>query len=288
MNLERVSSAEETRRAVAEARREGRTVALVPTMGALHEGHLSLVRAACERATYVVVSVFVNPTQFAPGEDFEAYPRDLEHDMQLLEAEGVDLIFAPNVDSMYAADATVTVDPGPIATVWEGATRPDHFRGVATIVTKLLSIVSPDLAFFGEKDYQQLQLVKRLVRDLDLAVQVVGCPIVRDRDGLALSSRNAYLSPTQRAQALALSSALEAVAEAVAWGERDADVLRETMLRILSEHPDVSVDYATVVDGTDLTELGSIDGPARAIIAVRVGNTRLIDNAAVAPSAHEE
>ncbi|MDA3937642.1 MAG: pantoate--beta-alanine ligase [Actinomycetota bacterium] len=287
MSIERVSSAEETRRAVAEARREGRTVALVPTMGALHEGHLSLVRAACGRATYVVVSVFVNPKQFALGEDFEAYPRDLDRDMALLDAEGVDLVFAPTTDSMYSSDAVITVDPGPLAGVWEGASRPEHFRGVVTIVTKLLSIVAPDLAFFGEKDYQQLQIVKQLVRDLNLPVRVVGCPIVRDRDGLALSSRNAYLSSEDREKALSISKALEATAQAVAWGERSTDALCETMMGVLSEHPGVEVDYAALVDATTMADLERVDGAARAIIAARVGSTRLIDNVAIVPPGHE-
>jgi len=177
--IERIASKAEMRSAVAEARREGKSVALVPTMGALHEGHLSLVRAACARADIVVASVFVNPTQFGPSEDFSAYPRRVEEDLSLLGAEGVELAFVPSVKAMYGDDSQVSVDPGPLAEHWEGAVRPGHFVGVATVVTKLLNIVRPDLAFFGEKDYQQLKIVERLAADLDIGAGIVACPIVR-------------------------------------------------------------------------------------------------------------
>ncbi|MDP2401885.1 MAG: pantoate--beta-alanine ligase, partial [Actinomycetota bacterium] len=196
--MERVASKEEARQAVADARREHKTVALVPTMGALHAGHLSLVRAACERADYVAVSIFVNPTQFGPGEDFEAYPRDLARDLELLVAEGVNLVFTPAVEAMYAADAQVTVDPGSLARRWEGEARPGHFTAVATIVAKLFAIVRPDIAFFGEKDYQQLVLIGRMVRDLNMPVRIEGVPTVREADGVARSSRNRYLSSEER------------------------------------------------------------------------------------------
>ncbi len=283
--MERVASKAEARLAVTEARREGKTIALVPTMGALHEGHLSLVRAACERADYVAVSVFVNPTQFAPGEDFESYPRDLEGDLGLLAGEGVDLVFSPSVGAMYAADAAAVVHPGPLADHWEGEVRPGHFSGVATVVTKLFSVVRPDLAFFGEKDYQQLRVVERVVTDLDLGVRVVGCPIVRDDDGLALSSRNAYLSAEERSSALALPAALEAAAAAVAWGEREARAVERAMLERVAGVRGLELDYAVVVDPRTLEPLDRVDRTARALIAGRVGRTRLIDNAALAPSA---
>ena len=286
--MERVSSKEEARRAIGAARREGKTIALVPTMGALHEGHRSLVHAACARANYTVVSIFVNPTQFGPAEDFSAYPRDLDRDLEILRAEGVDLVFTPSTGEMYAADSQVTVDPGALASAWEGDVRPGHFTGVATVVTKLLSIVRPDLAFFGEKDYQQLKVVERLVLDLDLAAVIVACPIVRDRDGLALSSRNAYLSADERAQATALCEALEAAAEALAWGQQDGGALEELMAEEISRRPLATLEYAAVVDPATLEHMALVDRPARALIAARIGTTRLIDNVALVPPSTKE
>ena len=279
--IERIASKQEMRAAVAAARKEGKRVGLVPTMGALHEGHLSLVRTACERTDLVVVSIFVNPTQFGPGEDFERYPRRIEEDLALLAADGVELVFTPSTDEMYGADAQVSVEPGPLAARWEGAVRPGHFAGVATVVTKLLSVVRPDLAFFGEKDYQQLQVVRRLVNDLDLGVGVVGVPIVRDSHGLALSSRNAYLSPAERTAALSLSRALRDAAAAASAGERDAAALEERMRAALDAA--VALDYSAVVDADSLEPLARLERPARALLAGRVGATRLIDNIALIP-----
>lgn len=276
--MERVVSKEEVRQAVLAARREGKRVALVPTMGALHDGHLSLVRAARERADYVVVSVFVNPTQFGPGEDFEAYPRDIDHDMQLLKAEGADAIFTPTTAGMYASDAQVTVAPGPLGALWEGAIRPGHFAGVCTVVSKLFNIVLPDLAFFGEKDFQQLTIIKRMVCDLDLPVRVVPCPIIRESDGLALSSRNTYLSPDERRAATVLYRALRTAETLALGGERDVATLTDAMRECIAEEPLATLDYAAVVDPATLTEPASLEAPARAIIAVRLGTTRLIDN----------
>ncbi len=286
--MERVGSKAEARKAVADARAEHKTVALVPTMGALHDGHLALVRAACARAEYVVVSVFVNPTQFAPGEDYDTYPRDIDHDMELLAAEGVDLVFTPSAAHMYAEDASVTVEPGPLGNRWEGEVRSGHFAGVATVVTKLLSIVRPDIAFFGEKDYQQLQVVRRVVADLDLQVTVASHPIVRDRDGLALSSRNVYLSAEERAAAHAVPAALDAAAGALAWGERDARVLERAMASVLAEEPALAVDYVAIVHPASLEPLETVDRPARALVAARVGATRLIDNCELVPPAVAE
>ncbi len=283
--MERVGSKAEARKTVADAHAEHKTVALVPTMGALHDGHLALVRAACARAEYVVVSVFVNPTQFAPGEDYETYPRDIDHDMDLLAAEGVDLAFTPSAAHMYAGDAGVTVDPGPLGARWEGEVRPGHFTGVATVVTKLLSIVRPDVAYFGEKDYQQLQVVRRAVADLDLAVTVTPHPVVRDRDGLALSSRNVHLSAEERVAARAVPAALEAVAEALAWGERDARALEWAMTDVLAEEPSLAIDYVAVVDPATLEPLDAVDRAARALVAARIGPTRLIDNCELLPPA---
>ncbi len=285
MPMERVVSPEETRQAIAEAHREGKTVGLVPTMGALHEGHLSLVRASRRRAGFTAVSIFVNPAQFGPSEDFAAYPRDIDHDLELLRAEGVDLVFTPSVEHMYPSGAAAIVDPGEIGAILEGASRPGHFTGVATIVAKLFNIVRPDLAFFGEKDYQQLRVIERMTADLDLAVTIVGCAIVRDRDGVALSSRNAYMAAEDRAQAIALCEALEAAAEALAWGERDARVLEQRMAEEVAAFPAAELDYAAVVDPVTLASVERVDAPARALIAARIGGTRLIDNAPLLPPA---
>lgn len=286
--MEHLVSKEEVRHSVADARREHKSVALVPTMGALHAGHLSLVSAACQRADYVIVSVFVNPTQFGPGEDYESYPRDLQHDMELLGAEGANAVFAPSAAEMYAPGASVTVDPGPLGSMWEGATRPTHFAGVCTVVSKLFAVVQPDLAFFGEKDYQQLQIVKRLARDLDFPVRVVGCPIVREPDGLALSSRNVYLSPAERTAATVLYRALRTAETLALDGERDARVLAEAMHGTIAEEPLATLDYADVVDALSLEPARTLGGaPARAIVAARVGRTRLIDNLALATGGEE-
>jgi len=278
--IERISSKTEVRAAIAEARREGKTVGLVPTMGALHEGHLSLVHAACERTDIVVVSIFVNPTQFAPGEDFEHYPRDLVSDLALLGADGVEMVFTPSVDEMYGAGAQVTIDPGPLAVRWEGAVRPGHFGGAATVVAKLFNVVRPDLAFFGEKDYQQLRIVTRLAHDLDLGVRVVGCPIVRDPDGLALSSRNAFLSAEERVVALALPAALDAAARAVERGEQDPRAIEAEMVDVVARRSGgaITLDYAGVVEPTTLEPATTVAISTRALIAGRVGTTRLIDN----------
>lgn len=283
--IERISSKSELRAAVAEARREGKRIGFVPTMGALHAGHLSLVAAACQRTDVVVASVFVNPTQFGPGEDFDAYPRRVDDDLIVLGAEGVEFAFTPSVSEMYGDGPLVTVDPGALAARWEGEVRPDHFRGVATVVAKLLGVVRPDIAFFGEKDYQQLRLVKRLASDLDLGCSVVGCPTVRDSDGLALSSRNAYLTAEERAFALALPAALCAAEERLAWGETDGGTIttamRDAVERVAGEA--MTLDYAAVVDPLTLEPLALVDREARAIIAGRVGSTRLIDNCALKP-----
>ncbi len=281
--IERIGSKAEIRSAVAEARREGKRVGLVPTMGALHEGHLSLVRAACARTDIVVASVFVNPTQFAPGEDFEAYPRRIEEDLAVLGAEGVEIAFVPSVETMYGRDPHAHVEPGPLAERWEGSARPGHFAGVATIVTKLLNTVRPDLAYFGEKDYQQLRIVERVVADLDIGTGVVGCPTVREPDGLALSSRNVYLSAEQRAHARAVPEALEAALAALAWGERDARRLEAAMRAAVFERAGdaVAIDYAAVVDPCTLEPIETVADTARALIAVRVGATRLIDNSSL-------
>ncbi len=264
------------------ARREDRTIVLVPTMGALHEGHASLLRVARERAGadgVVVASVFVNPLQFGEGEDLDRYPRTLEADRAVCAEEGVDLVFAPSVDEVYpGGDPVVTVAPGPLADVLEGATRPGHFAGVLTVVAKLFGLVRPDVAVFGEKDYQQLVLIRRMVSDLCLGVEVVGAPTVREEDGLALSSRNRFLEPDQRQRATALHRTLVAAASGAARGVGSA--LAQARAELRSAHG-VDLDYLALTD----EELGDLTGraparpvPGRALIAARVGRTRLIDN----------
>ena len=281
--MEVVRSIEEARGVLRRFRVEGRTIGLVPTMGALHEGHLSLVAASRARCDVTVVSIFVNPTQFGEGEDFEAYPRDLEADASLLADAGVDVVFAPSADVMYPPGAATRVDPGPLGTVWCGAARPGHFVGVATVVTKLLHIIGPDVAFFGEKDFQQLRVVERVVADLDLPTHVAGCPIVREPDGLALSSRNRYLTPEMRAHALVLSRALAAAQARVAAGETDASLVQEQLAATLAAEPGVELEYAAVVDALTLSCVPAVTRECRALVAARVGNARLIDNVALYP-----
>jgi pantoate--beta-alanine ligase len=253
-------------------------VALVPTMGALHEGHRTLVRAARERTASVVVSVFVNPTQFGPGEDFDRYPRTWDADLAALAEEGADLVFHPGVADVYPPGALgVTVDPGPIGTVLEGAVRPGHFAGVLTVVAKLFGLVRPDLALFGEKDYQQLTLIRAMARELALGVEVVGVPTVREDDGMALSSRNRYLDPGQRAAAAAISAALRAGAAA---GPEGADAVLAAARSVLAAQPSLVQDYLELTD----PDLGPppAAGPARLLVAARAGTTRLLDNTPVA------
>jgi pantoate--beta-alanine ligase len=252
-------------------------VALVPTMGALHEGHRTLVRAARERAAGVVVSVFVNPTQFGPGEDFDRYPRTWDADLAALADEGVDLVFHPGVDDVYPPGSLgITVAPGPLGSVLEGAVRPGHFAGVLTVVAKLLGLVRPDLAFFGEKDYQQLTLIRGMARELALGVDVVGVPTVREDDGMALSSRNRYLTPEQRRAAAAISAALRAGADA---GPQGAEAVLAAASAVLDAEPTLLQDYLELTD-TDLGPAPAV-GPARLLVAARAGSTRLIDNTAV-------
>ena len=258
--MERLESKEEVRSSVAQARRDGRTLALVPTMGALHEGHLSLVRAARERADVVTVSIFVNPTQFAPNEDLDRYPRDIEGDIAKLQAEGADFVFTPGVEEMYPPGAVTSVDPGPLATVLEGEVRPTHFAGVATIVAKLFAITSPDLAFFGEKDYQQLLVVRALARDLDCPVTVVGCPVVRELDGLAMSSRNVHLSREQRAAAPVLYRALTEAVRKAEHGQASVAVVEAAMTEALAYEPLLLADYAVVRDAQTLEPGGPVRG----------------------------
>jgi len=278
------STREELADALVPTRRTGDTIALVPTMGAQHDGHAALLRAARERAApgAVVASVFVNPLQFAPGEDLDRYPRTFEDDLVVCEKEGVDVVFAPSVDEVYpGGEPLVTVEPGPLAAELEGESRPGHFRGVLTVVAKLFGLTRPDLAFFGEKDYQQLVLVRQMSRDLCLGVDVVGVPIVREADGLALSSRNRYLDPDQRRRAAVLSRALRAAQARAAYGLPAA---RWAARSVLDEVPEeeLELDYLAI----RTPELAEVEEPlpvdpvaARMLVAARVGTTRLIDNA---------
>lgn len=262
------------------------TWGLVPTMGALHDGHLSLIDRAIDECDHVVVSVFVNPLQFGPGEDFETYPRDLTRDLELLGDRGVEVCFNPEVGRFTPADLGTTVHVSGITEVLEGARRPGHFDGVATIVTKLFAAAQPDRAYFGEKDYQQLLVVRRLVADLDLGVEIVACPLVREPDGLARSSRNVLLSAQDRRHALALSAALAAVAGG--W-DGDADSARSLLQETLDAAPGVELDYAEIADPHSLAPLsGTVTGPARALVAARVGGVRLIDNIALPVADHEQ
>jgi pantoate--beta-alanine ligase len=267
------------RKACDAARSAGRTVGFVPTMGAFHDGHLSLMRRARDERDAVVVSIFVNPLQFGPGEDLSRYPQDEERDLSMAKKLGVEVMFAPNVEEMYpAGHQEVTVDPGPLGERLEGARRPGHFRGVATVVAKLFDVVGPSTAYFGEKDAQQLAVVRRMVRDLSLPIEVVGSPTLREADGLATSSRNAYLSPEQREAAGCLFLALSEAAEMALGGERDAATLVAAMAREVGATPEARIDYAAVVDEETFEEVGTITGPARALVAARFGETRLIDN----------
>ena len=255
-----------------------RPLGLVPTMGYLHEGHLSLVRRCRKDNATAVASIFVNPTQFGPSEDLSTYPRDMEGDLAKLEAEGVDLVFAPDASEMYPDGFETTIDVGGIANRLEGEHRPGHFRGVATVVCKLLTIVRPDNVYFGQKDAQQCLVIKRLNADLDLGAEVVVLPTVRDPDGLAMSSRNAYLSDEDRKAALSLYRSLSLAESLYADGVRNANKVRREMLDLLESEPAASVEYVSVADAETLVELDSVDRPALVSMAVRIGRVRLIDN----------
>ena len=268
-----------TRVAIDAGRSEGRTVGLVPTMGAFHGGHVSLIRRAREERELVVVSLFVNPTQFTDPADLAAYPRDEERDLEIARREGVDIVFAPSVEEMYpAGESEVTVDPGTLGDRLEGARRPGHLRGVATVVTKLFHVAGPCSAYFGEKDAQQLAVLRRLVRDLAFPVAVVACPTLREPDGLAMSSRNARLAPDQRDAAGCLFLALSEAAGMARGGERDAARLVAAMAREVGATPAARLDYAAVVDEETFEDVRTIERPARALVAAWFGEIRLIDN----------
>ena len=268
----------DVRREVRKARGMGLRVGLVPTMGALHEGHASLIRAARAECGYVAVSLFVNPTQFGPGEDLARYPRPIQNDLAVCRREGADLVFAPAAAEMYPEGFATTVRVAGLSEKMCGAFRPGHFDGVCTVVAKLLAIVQPDAAYFGEKDAQQLAIVRRMAADLDLPVEIRGCPLVREPDGLALSSRNAYLGAEERQRALALSAALAEAKFALAAGERDAAKVAAAVRRRLEAAAGVEIQYVAVVDPDTLADLDRIAGQALVAVAAKVGATRLIDN----------
>lgn len=271
------------RMAVANLRISGERIALVPTMGALHAGHIALVDAARGRGCQVVVSIFVNPTQFAPNEDLDAYPRREAADVAMLEAAGAALLWAPDVAAMYPPGFATSISVEGVSERWEGATRPGHFAGVATVVTKLFQQVKPDIAVFGEKDYQQLAVIRRFVADLDLDIEIVGVPTQRDDDGLALSSRNAYLGPEERVTARTLPRALGEAAAAIGRGGDVASALASARARLAEAGFD-PIDYVALVDAATLEPVERLDGPARLIAAAKLGRTRLIDNLPVGPA----
>jgi pantoate--beta-alanine ligase len=264
-------------------RRDGKVIAVVPTMGYLHDGHLSLLRAARARADVVILTIFVNPTQFGPSEDLSRYPRDEDGDLAKARPTGLDLAFCPEAAAMYPPGAQTYVDVRGLSQPMCGEKRPGHFTGVATIVSKLFNITKPHLAFFGEKDFQQLAVIRRMTRDLDFGIEIVGMPIVREPDGLAMSSRNVYLSPEQRSQALALARGLDAAQAAVTAGERSAAAIVAAATAPIAAAPDARIDYVELRDADDLGAIDRLDRPAVLALAVFVGATRLIDNRVLRP-----
>ena len=282
-SLKIVTTIAETRDAIGQARADGASVGFVPTMGALHAGHLSLVERSRREADFTVMSIFVNPLQFAPTEDLSSYPRPVEDDERLAVDANVDLLFRPSVEEMYPPGRTITVTAGDLGKDWEGASRPGHFDGVLTVVAKLFNIVQPDIAVFGRKDLQQAALVTALVRDLDLPMRIILLPIVRESDGLALSSRNRYLSADDRRRATVLSRALREVKAAFAEGQTDTAALEEIGRRVLAKEPEVKPDYMAVIDEATFKRPSRASDSSSAVVAARVGTTRLIDNISLAP-----
>jgi pantoate--beta-alanine ligase len=281
-----VTTVSELREVLLGVRRERKTVGLVPTMGALHEGHLSLVRASRAECGYTVVSIFVNPSQFGPQEDLARYPRPLDNDLELL-AGIADLVFAPPDEEVYPGGYATWVDVGAVAQPLEGACRPGHFRGVATVVLKLFNMVAPDVAYFGQKDFQQALVIRRMAADLNVPLAIRVCPIVREADGLAMSSRNRYLDPNERRQAAVLFASLEVAAEMVAGGERDAGRIAERMRRTILAAGPAQIDYVALADPQTLEPVHTLRGPTVAALAVKIGATRLIDNLVLEPPQQE-
>ncbi|MBI3693871.1 MAG: pantoate--beta-alanine ligase [Acidobacteria bacterium] len=282
-----VASTAEMQQRALEVRSAGRSIGLVPTMGALHEGHLSLVRAARRDNDFVVVSLFVNPTQFGPNEDLQQYPRDFETDRRKLEAERVDALYAPSTEEVYAAGFQTYICVEELGARLDGASRPMHFRGVATVVAKLFNVVQPHRAYFGQKDAAQVAVIRRLVRDLCFPVQLVVCPIIRESDGLAMSSRNGYLNPEERKAATVLYRSLREAEARYREGERSGEALTRVLLECLAAEPLARVDYAAVVDPDSLLPLERLEDPALVAVAGWFGTTRLIDNTLLGESRHD-
>lgn len=279
-----LQSRQELRAAIAAARRAGQTMGLVPTMGALHAGHLSLVDASRAECDLTIATIFVNPTQFAPGEDLETYPRMLATDVAALAEHGADLVFAPSAHEVYRPGHETYVEVGSIAAPLEGAGRPGHFRGVATVVLKLFQLVPADVAYFGQKDYQQTLVVRRMAKDFDLPIEIRVCPTVREPDGLAMSSRNAYLTAEERRRARALFQALQIAKGALAAGERRAEALRRRVVEHLESVGGIQVEYVALVREGTVDPVAEVDGPTVVVLAARVGRTRLIDNCLIGTS----
>ena len=283
--MEVLKQISDVRKAVAAARAEGERIGLVPTMGDLHAGHISLVSAARSRTDFVVVSVFVNPTQFGPSEDYGKYPRDLARDTKLCQNNGVDILFAPSAAEMYPDENITWVSVEKLAAPLCGASRPGHFRGVATVCTKLFNIVQPDIAFFGRKDAQQAIIIKRMVEDLNMPLGIEVCPTVREPDGLAMSSRNRYLSPRERDDAVAIYTALRRCADSLEKGEVDATALAAEICSTIGKTPSARIEYVGIMNAADLQPARRIEGPTLVAVAVWIGSTRLIDNLIFDPHA---
>lgn len=273
-----IKTIKELKEVIRNNKRQGKSVGFVPTMGFLHEGHLSLIKAAKKENDFVVVSIFVNPTQFGVGEDYEAYPRDLERDAKLSESAGADVIFHPSVSEMYPENYQTYVEVLEITNRLCGLSRPTHFKGVTTVVNKLFNIVEPDRAYFGQKDAQQVAVIQKMVRDLNMNVEIIPCPIIREADGLAMSSRNTYLSREQRQAALVLSKSLFAARDMIAKGERNAVMIKEFIVDMIQKEPLAAIDYVEVLDAFSLDNISIIQGTILIALAVKIGKTRLIDN----------
>jgi len=282
--MEITSEIKKTREIIKQAKAAGKTIGLVPTMGALHEGHLSLIRICRQKCDFVIVSIFVNPTQFGPAEDLAKYPRPFEWDCRLCRDNGVDLVFAPAAEEMYPQKQIIWVDVETLGDHLCGASRPGHFRGVCTVVAKLFNIIIPDFAFFGQKDAQQLAIIRQMVRGLNMNLEICPCPTVREPDGLALSSRNQYLDSQQRQQALCLLQALRRAGEMVAAGQSDTQAIIAAMKEIIERQPQTRIDYISIVDNDLLQPISRLDRPALIALAVYLGPTRLIDNIIVDPA----
>jgi pantoate--beta-alanine ligase len=281
--LQVVTTVRQLRETLAPARQSGKRIGVVPTMGALHEGHLSLVRASQAECHMTVVTIFVNPTQFGPKEDFSKYPRTLDKDLAALATCGPALVFAPTVEEMYPAGFSSWVEVGAVSEPLEGACRPGHFRGVATVVMKLFQMVGADVAYFGQKDYQQTLVIRRMVRDLNVPIEIKVCPTVREADGLAMSSRNAYLDPQARRRALVLWKSLDLAQTLVNQGQRDAGAIRAAMEKQILTAEDAQIEYIALADPETLAPVDEIRQRAVALLAVRIGGTRLIDNLILEP-----